>query len=209
MNRHNRNKNEMKEEMKTHVMMKFAVAFMAIAPMIVFPETSRDASKSTSGEMTKQHKRKPSVFKKEFLAWADKQDWFALSDTAEFGDPNRKKKAENGMSFGYSVEFLDSKGRRFILGVGLAKEPEVAAKKEMKRDMAEMSATKNLMMHGIPVTTDASGKQSRSVSGTVNTAQILSTTIVKPETEEKWFLCVCTKFRGAKKTTSAPKGKDQ
>ena len=195
--------------MKTRATIKFVVGFLVIAPMVALPETSETASKSTSGEIVKQHKRKPSAFKKEFMEWAAKQDWFALSDTAEFGDPNRKKKAEKGMSFGYSVEFLDSKGRRFILGVGLAKEPEVAAKKEMKRDMAEMSATKNLMMHGIPVTTDASGKQSRSVSGTVNTAQILSTTIVKPETEEKWFLCVCTKFRGAKKTTSAPKGKDQ
>lgn len=195
--------------MKTRAMVKFVVAFLAIAPMIAFPETSGGASKSTSGEMTKQHKRKPSVFKKEFLAWADKQDWFALSDTAEFGDPNRKMKAEKGMSFGYSTEFVDSKGRKFILGVGLAKEPKLAEKRAMKKDMAEMCATKSIMMHGKTVSTDVSGTQSRSVSGTVNTAQILSTTIVKSGTEEKWILCVCTKIRGAKKTTSAPKGKDQ
>ena len=191
------------------VMIKFVIVFLALAPMVALPETSRAVSKSKSGENPTQHKRKPSVFKKEFLAWAEKQDWFALSDAAEFGDSNRKKRAEKGMSFGYSVEFIDSKGKKFILGVGLAKEPEVAEKRAMKKDMAEMHATKSIMMHGKTASTDASGKQSLSVSGTVNSAQILSRTIVKPGTEEKWILCVCAKVRGGNKTTNASPKKDQ
>ena len=113
------------------------------------------------------------------------------------------------MTFGYSVEFLDSKGKKHILGVGLSKDPEVAEKSARKKDMAEFWAQKNLMMHGKSVSTDAPGTQSRSVSGTMNTAQILSKTIVKPGTEEKWFLCVCVKVRGGNKPTSAPPKKDQ
>ena len=195
--------------MKTHAMIKFVVAVLAMAPMVALPETSGGVSKSTSGEIDKQQKRKPSVFKKEFMEWADKQDWFALSDAAEFGDQGRKKKKEKGLSFGYSVEFLDSKGKKHILGVGLAKEPEVAAKRAMKKNMAEMCATRSILMHGKKASTDASGKQSRSVSGTMNTVQILSKTIVKPGTEEKWILCVCVKVRGGNKTANASPKKDQ
>ena len=196
-------------EMNNNGIIKLAVIFLAVAPMVALSVDADSSLKSSNGEVVKAYKRKPSAFKKEFMEWAAKQDWFALSAKAEFGDFNREKLAEKGMTFGYSTEFVDSKGKKHILGVGLAKDPAQEVKREMKKNMADMSAKKNLMMYGKPVSTDASGKQSRSFSGTVNATQVLSTTIVKPGTEEKWILCVCAKIRGGKKTTSAPKRKDQ
>ncbi len=189
---------------------KLFMVCLAMASMAVLAERSEQGTKAPDGRGAKAAKRPHSRVKKDFMAWAAKQDWFALSDSAEFGDSNRKMKAEKGMTFGYSTEFVDSKGKKYILGIGLAKDSEQEEKREKKKDMAEMSATKNLMLHGKTVSTDASGTQSRSFSGIVtNTAQILSTTIVKPGTEEKWLLSVCVKVRAGKNTTSAPKKKDQ
>ncbi len=188
---------------------KLLIFCLAMASMAVLAEHTEQGTNAPDGIGAKAAKRSHSRVKKELQDWAAKQDWFALSDTAEFGDPNRKMKVEKGMTFGYSTEFVDSKGKKHILGVGLAKDPEQDVKREMKKNMAELSATKNLMMHGKPVSTNASGTQSRSFKGTANAAQVLSTTIVRPGTEEKWILCVCAKIRGGKKTTSAPKRKDQ
>ena len=189
-------------EMNVRVIIKLVIVFMTMTSMVAFAEHSDSAvkahsptgkvAKSPVGRVAKSPKRQQSRFSKEFSVWAAKQDWFALSAAAEFGDPNRDKKAEKGMSFGYSTEFVDSKGRKYILGIGLGKEPDKDVKKSRERDMVEMCATKNVMMHGKPVSTDASGSQSRSVSGTISgTTQLLCKTILKPGTEEKWILCVC------------------
>lgn len=180
--------------MKKRAMIKFVVAILAVAPMVALSEGAASSLKSSNGEEAKAHRRKPSALKKEFMGWAAKQDWFALSAKAEFGDMNRGKMLENGRTFGYSTEFVDSKGRKHVLGIGLAKEPEQEEKRVEKKKMAAMCAKKNLAMHGMPVSTDASGKQTRSFTGAVSgSATVLSKTILRPGTEEKWILCVVRK----------------
>ena len=189
---------------------KLLVVCLAMASMAVLAERSEQATKAPDGRGAKAAKRPHSRVRTELMAWAAKQDWFALSDTAEFGDLNRSEKAEKGLSFGYSTEFVDSKGKKHVLGIGLSKEPEQEAKRAKKKDLAEMCAQKNLMLHGNPVSTDASGTQNRSFSGTVSTTQVLSKTIVRPGTEEKWLLYVVRKAPTRKASAEkAQKKKDQ
>lgn len=150
-------------------------------------------AKAPASKVVKSHKRQQSRFSKEFSDWAAKQDWFALSDKAEFGDLNRGKCVEKGMTFGYSVEFVDSRGKKHILGIGLGTEPEQEEKRSRKRHMVEMCASKNIMMHGKPVLTGASGVQRRCASGTISGMTcLLCKTILRSGTDQKWILCVCT-----------------
>ncbi len=175
--------------------LKLVVLSMAMTSMVALAECSDSEAKANApgGNLAKSPQRQQSDFRREFLAWAATQDWFALGATAEFGDLHRGKMAEKGMSFGYSIEFVDSKGMKHILGVGLGKEPKQVAKRSATMAVVEMCATKNIMMHGKSVSTDASGLQSRSVSGIVSGKTcLLRKTILKPGTEEKWILCVCT-----------------
>ena len=179
-------------------MHKWAVVCLALVPALVLSALPNAEPKSPRAAFYKPQKRsKSSAFKTEFMAWAAKQDWFTLSKSAKFGDFDREKSAEIGRTFGYSVEFVDSKGTEHILGIGLAKEPKMEDAKEMKRDMAEMSAKSSIMTHGKAVPKDASGRQSQSFNGTLQAQTVLSKTIVRPGTEEKWILCVCAKIRGA------------
>lgn len=180
---------------------KLFMVCVAMASMAVLAERSEQATKA---------KRPHSRGKTELMAWVDKQDWFALSDTAELGDSNRKMRIEKGKSFGYQTEFVSSKGKKCVLGVGLAKVPEQEAKRAMMKDLAEMAATRSLLLQVKPVSTDASGTQSRSVSGTMSTTQVLSKTIVRPGTEEKWLLYVVRKAPARKASAEkAQKKKDQ
>lgn len=177
--------------MSVKTMCKLVIVSITMVSMVAFAESLDSAvnPKAQASKVVKSPKQQ-SRFSKEFSAWAAKQDWFALSDKAEFGDFNREKCVEKGMTFGYSVEFVDSKGKKHILGIGLAKEPVQDAKSVMKRRMAEMHAQKSIMMHGKSASTDASGGKSISVSGTLRAPVVLSKTIVRPGTEEKWILCV-------------------
>lgn len=181
--------------MNVKTMIKLVIMSMTMVSMVAFAERSDSVMNANAPTVraAKSFMRQQSDFSKEFLAWAAKQDWFALSATAEFGDLNRSKMAEKGLSFGYSIEFVDAKGVKHILGIGLGKEPEQREKRSIKRGVVEMCATRNLMMHGKPVSTDASGVQSRSVNGIIRGKTcLLRKTILKPGTEEKWMLCVCT-----------------
>ena len=168
------------------------IVSIVMTALAAFSESTDSAVKAKVpvGKVLKSPKRQQSRFSKEFSAWAAKQDWFALSTKAEFGDFNRDKMAEKGMTFGFSTEFVDSEGKKHILGIGLAKEPAQAAKMEMERSIAEMHAQKSIMMHGKTPSTDASGRKSLSVSGTLRASAVLSKTILRPGTEEKWILCV-------------------
>lgn len=179
-------------EMNIRAIIKLVIVPMTMTSMVAFAERSDSAVNAITPatNIVKSPRQQQSLFSKEFSAWAAKQDWFALSDKAEFGDFNRGKCVEKGMTFGYSVEFVDSKGKKHILGIGLAKEPVQGAKREMKRKMAEMHAQKGIMMHGKTASTDASGRKSLSVSGTLRASAVLSKSIVRPGTEEKWILCV-------------------
>lgn len=192
--------------MNVKKMIKLVVMSMAMISMVASAERmdSTEKAKASAGKTMKSPKRQQSRFDKEFSAWAAKQDWFALSAAAEFGDLNRDKLAEKGMTFGYSVEFVDSKGAKHILGIGLGKEPEQEEKRARTKGIVEMCAKKNFAMHGKPVSTDASGIQSRSVSGIFRgTMRLLCETILKPGTEEKWILFVCT---GKPQMDNASKG---
>ena len=102
-----------------------------------------------------------------------------------------------GRAFGYSIEFVDSKGAKHVLGIGLAKAPKMEAQADMKKEIAEMHAKSSIMMHGQKVSSDASGRKSRSFSGTLYAQTELSKTIMRPGTEEKWILCVCRGKKGA------------
>lgn len=184
-------------EMGVKTMSKLAIVTMVMVVAVAYAERSDSAMvKASDGMFAKTHKRQQSLFRKEFPPWAAKQDWFALSKTAEFGDMNREKCVDKGMTFGYSVEFEDSKGVKYILGIGLAREPEDDEKMEMKKHLAQMCAQKNVMMHGQKVSSDASGRKSRSFSGTLYAQSELSKTIMRPGTEEKWILCVCRGKKG-------------
>ena len=179
--------------MKQSGISNWIVVCLMMVPMVVLSAPSISVTNSPNVKMSKLQQSsggRSSTFKAEFTAWADKQDWFALSDKAEFGDLNRGKCAEKGRTFGYSVEFVDSKGKKHILGIGLAKESVQGEMREMKRNMAAMHAQESIMMHGKSATADASGRKSLSVSGTLRASAVLSETIVRPGTEEKWFLCV-------------------
>ena len=69
------------------------VAYVMLASMVALSALSDPPSKSLCDAIAKSQKSEPSAFGKEFRAWADKQDWFELSDKAEFGDMNRRREA--------------------------------------------------------------------------------------------------------------------
>ena len=106
------------------------------------------------------------------------------------------------MSMVAFAECSDSAMKANAPGGNLAKYPqrqqsdfrkEFLAKRSATMAVVEMCATKNIMMHGKSASTDASGVQSRSVSGIISGKTcLLRKTILKPGTEEKWILCVCT-----------------
>lgn len=188
--------------MKPKEITDWAAVCMMLAPMAMLAAPSAVAPSTPSAKISKLQMQKPSygkssTFNSEFTAWADKQDWFALSNTAEFGDFNREESVKIGRAFGYSIEFVDSNGTKHVLGIGLAKAPKMEAQADMKKDIAEMHAKSSIMMHGQKVSSDASGRKSRSFSGTLYAQTELSKTIMRPGTEEKWILCVCRGKKGA------------
>ena len=190
---------------------KLLLVCLAMASMAVSAERSAQGAKAPDGRGAKAVKRPSSKVKKEFMAWADKQDWFALSDSAKFGDLNRSMKAKKGKTFGYSTVFVDSKGLKYILGVGLSKEPEQEEKKAKKKEMAEMCAESNLAQFGKSASADGSEKKTRTNHGDNYTPfTVLSKTILRPGTEEKWILCVVRKAPAGKGSAEkAQKKKDQ